>query len=398
MTQKYIDITSLDLTDCRVLIREDLNVPLDKASGRITNDEKIKRALPTIRYAIEKKARVIICSHLGRPALPAFDPALSLFPVAKALEAALQQPVPLIANFETEDIPTDPGSVALLENVRFLAGETNNSEELSQKMASLCDIFVMDAFASAHRAHASTTGVALYAPISCAGPLLLKEIEALASGLDNPKRPLLAIVGGAKVSTKVGLLENLLKRVDQLIVGGGIANTFLKAQGYEVGRSLVDTKWIDQAANFWQSLAAEQVTMPMPCDVVVGDRLAEHAISTVKRVEAVSKEDSIFDVGPKTAEQYGDLIAAAGTIIWNGPVGAFEFPPFSTGTAALAQAIAQSRAYSVAGGGDTIAALDQFGVKDKISYVSTAGGAFLEWLEGQSLPALEVLARRNKFQ
>lgn len=384
-------MVDLDLTNQRVLIREDLNVPIK--NGKILNQERILSALPTIEHAIKSKARVIILSHLGRPKEGDFDPELSLAPIALALSEQLKQKVELVADW-LDGVSVSPGQVVLCENVRFNLGENENDPALAKRMAALCDIFVMDAFATAHRAQASTYGVAEFAPIACAGPLLSAEIEALTLALQAPKRPLVAIVGGSKVSTKIQVLESLLDKVDQLIVGGGIANTFLKAEGYPIGRSLYEADWLTKAKQFWQKAKEKNVSIPLPVDVVVAKTLSAEAIAEVKSIKDVSDDDSIFDVGPKTAASYRDLLLHAKTIVWNGPVGVFEIEQFSHGTLALAKAIADSDAYSLAGGGDTIAALDQFSVADKISYVSTGGGAFLEFMEGRRLPGISILEKR----
>ncbi|CAN7949892.1 unnamed protein product [Ixodes hexagonus] len=383
----------MNLIHQRVLIREDLNVPME--AGKITNDERIIRALPTIERALEAKARVMVLSHLGRPEEGRYDAAFSLMPVAEALSKKLNRPVPLVKNW-LDGVNVEPGAVVLCENVRFNRGENENDPGLAKRMAKLCDVFVMDAFATAHRGQASTVGVVQYAPIACAGPLLVSEVKALSRALKNPKKPLVAIVGGSKVSTKIQLLENLLDKVDQLIVGGGIANTFLKAQGYSIGKSLCEDNWLETAKQFWKKAKEKNVSIPLPVDVVVAKELLKNAKPRVTSIEAIAENESIFDVGPKTREGYAKLMSQAGTIVWNGPVGVFETAAFSHGTHALAKAIAQSKAYSIAGGGDTLAALDKFDLTNQLS-ISTAGGAFLEFLEGKMLPAIEILTERAKY-
>ncbi len=389
----FLTMSELDLANKRVLIREDLNVPMK--DGKITNEERIERALPTIQQALKANARVMILSHLGRPEEGKFNAEFSLAPVATALSEKLKQKIPLISNW-LDGVDVKPGQAVLCENVRFNLGENDNDPELAKRMAKLCDIFVMDAFATAHRAQASTVGVAQYAPMVCAGPLLVEEVEALTKALQNPKRPLIAIVGGSKVSSKIQILESLLDKVDQLIVGGGIANTFLKAQGYKIGKSLYEPDWLETAKQFWQKAAKKNVSIPLPTDVIVANELSPQAKASVKTLDQVADNECIFDVGPATANSYRNLMMQAGTIIWNGPVGVFEIDQFSQGTHALADAIAASSAYSLAGGGDTIAALDKFGVAAQISYISTGGGAFLEFMEGRVLPGIAILEQRAK--
>ncbi len=389
MANTFLRMSDLDLNDKRVIIREDLNVPLQ--DGAITNDARIQRALPAIKKALAAGARVLLLSHLGRPTEGEFDQAFSLAPVAKALSDALGQAVPLVRDWFNGAVDIAPGQCVLAENVRFLPGESDNNTELAKQMAQQCDVFVMDAFATAHRAQASTVGIAQYAPVACAGPLLTEELDALAAALENPKRPLVAIVGGSKVSTKFQLLESLLDKVDQLIVGGGIANTFLKATGAPIGQSLFEADWVAKAQHILQKAQQQQTSIPLPTDVVVATEFSRDATAVVKPIDAVQEHDMILDIGPETAKHYAALMQKAGTIVWNGPVGVFEFPAFSEGTKTLAQAIANSPAFSIAGGGDTLAALDQFQVADKISYVSTGGGAFLEYLEGEPLPAVNAL-------
>lgn len=379
-------LQDLELRGQRVLIREDLNVPV--RDGKVTSDARIRAALPTIRLARDAGARVILMSHLGRPVEGEFDAAFSLQPVADHLSKLLDQPVRLVSDWRG-GIEVAEGEVVLLENVRFNPGEKKNSDELAQAYAALCDIFAMDAFGTAHRAQASTHGVARFAPIACAGPLLTAELEALELALSNPKRPLVAIVAGSKVSTKLTVLENLSVKVDQLIVGGGIANTFLAAAGTPVGKSLCEYELIPEA----QKLMAK-VSIPLPVDVVVASEFSETAEATTKEVAAVSADDMILDIGPETADQLAALLTSAGTIIWNGPVGVFEFDQFGHGTRTLAEAIAESDAFSIAGGGDTLAAVDKYGIADKVSYISTGGGAFLEYVEGKVLPAVAILEER----
>ena len=384
-----IRMSDLELSGKRVLIREDLNVPVD--DGKVTSDARIRASLPTIRAAQEAGAAVMLMSHLGRPTEGQPDEAFSLQPVAGRLSELLGRDVPLISDW-IDGVDVLPGDVVLLENVRFLDGEKACDEGLARKMASLCDVFVMDAFGTAHRAQASTYGVAEHAPVACAGPLLAAELEALGKALDNPARPLVAIVGGSKVSTKLDVLDALAGIVDCLIVGGGIANTFIAAAGHGVGKSLYEADMLDTA----RRLAAGgegRAEIPVPTDVVVAAEFA-NVEGTTKAVDVVSGEELILDIGPETAARFSEIIAGAGTVIWNGPVGVFEFEDFGAGTATLAEAIAASDAFSVAGGGDTLAAIDKYGVADRISYISTGGGAFLEFVEGKKLPAVEVLERR----
>jgi phosphoglycerate kinase len=382
-------MSDLDLSGKRVLIREDLNVPV--RDGIVTSDARIRASLPTIRKAQEAGAAVMLMSHLGRPTEGEPDDAFTLQPVAGRLSELLGHDVPLIRDW-IDGVDVQPGSVVLLENVRFLTGEKACDETLARKMAALCDVFVMDAFGTAHRAQASTYGVAEHAPVACAGPLLVAELDALGKALDNPARPLVAIVGGSKVSTKLDVLDALAEIVDCLIVGGGIANTFIAAAGHDVGNSLVEVDMLDTA----RELAAggeRRAQIPIPTDVVVAGEFA-NVEGTTKAVGAVSGQEMILDIGPETAARFCEIIAAAGTVIWNGPVGVFEFDNFGAGTKALAEAIAGSHAFSIAGGGDTLAAIDKYGVADRISYISTGGGAFLEFVEGKKLPAVEVLERR----
>ena len=384
-----VQMSDLALSGKRVLIREDLNVPVK--DGKVTSDARIRASLPTIRAAQEAGAAVMLMSHLGRPTEGQPDDAFSLQPVADRLSELLGRDVPLIRDW-IEGVDVSPGDVVLLENVRFLDGEKGCDDGLSRKMAALCDVFVMDAFGTAHRAQASTYGVAEHAPVACAGPLLAAELTALGKALGNPKRPLVAIVGGSKVSTKLDVLDALAGIVDCLIVGGGIANTFIAAAGHDVGKSLHEADMLDTA----RRLAAGgegRAEIPVPTDVVVAAEFA-NVEGTTKAVDAVSGDELILDIGPETAARFSEIIAGAGTVIWNGPVGVFEFDNFGAGTRALAEAIAASDAFSVAGGGDTLAAIDKYGVADRISYISTGGGAFLEFVEGKKLPAVEVLERR----
>ncbi len=387
-----LKMSDLELSERRVLIREDFNVPIH--NGQITEMTRIEKTIPTIRAALNANARVLLISHLGRPKEGQFDPQFSLAPVAQVLTNLLGQEVALIKDWLSAEIKIQPGQVALAENVRFLSGEETNDVQLAKRMANQCDIFVMDAFATAHRAQASTVGVAKYAPIACAGLLLMAELQALSAALEHPKKPLVAIVGGSKVSSKIKLLENLLNQVDCLIVGGGIANTFLAAEGYPVGKSLYEPGWLQQAKDLIKKAQRLQTNFPLPIDVVVAHEINEKAKAVVKPLDAVRLDDMILDIGPVTAHLYADQIADAGTIVWNGPLGVFEYAQFSEGTRALAKAITNSRAFSIAGGGDTLAALGQFGLSEKISYVSTGGGAFLEFLEGAQLPAVTILVKR----
>ncbi len=379
-----IKMSEVELAGTRVLVREDLNVPL--ADGKISSDVRIRAALPTIKAAQEANAAVMLMSHLGRPTEGEADASLSLQPIAAHLSSLLGVDVQLVIDW-IDGVKVVPGQVVLLENVRFLKGEKACDDGLSKKMAKLCDVFVMDAFGTAHRAQASTYGVAKHAPIACAGPLLSAELDALGKALDHPARPMVAIVGGSKVSTKLTVLDALSQIVDQLIVGGGIANTFIAAAGHEVGKSLYEADLLDQA----KALAAKT---PVPVDVVTGKEFSADAIAETKSVSEVAADDLILDIGPETAAQFAEILKTAGTIIWNGPVGVFEFDKFGGGTKALAEAIAESSAFSVAGGGDTLAAIDKYGVADRISYISTGGGAFLEFVEGKKLPAVAILEER----
>lgn len=388
-----IKMADLDLNGKRVLIREDLNVPVKE--GKVTSDARIRAALPTIKLALEKGAKVMVMSHLGRPTEGEYDEAFSLAPVVNYLNDALEQTVRLEKDY-LEGVDVADNEVVVFENVRFNAGEKKNDEALSKKLAALCDVYVMDAFGTAHRAQASTHGVGLFADVACAGPLLAAELDALGKALDNPARPLVAIVGGSKVSTKLTVLDSLSKVVDQLVTGGGIANTFIAAAGHSVGKSLFEADLIDEANKLSASAKANNGEIPVPTDVVVGNEFSESAVATLKDVNEVTDEDMIFDIGPDTANQLAKIIANAGTVVWNGPVGVFEFDQFGNGTRAIADAIANSSAFSIAGGGDTLAAIDKYGIADKVSYISTGGGAFLEFLEGKKLPAVAMLEERAK--
>lgn len=379
-------MADLDLAGKRVLIREDLNVPVK--DGAVTSDARIRAALPTVQAALAQGAKVILMSHLGRPVEGEFDAQFSLAPVAERLSELLGKPVTLVQDWRL-GVELHDGEVALIENVRFNPGEKANADELARAYAGLCEIFVMDAFGTAHRAQASTHGVAKFAPVACAGPLLEGELRALEQALSNPARPMVAIVGGSKVSTKLTVLETLSEKVDQLIVGGGIANTFLAASGKPVGKSLCEHDLIPAA----QALMAK-THIPIPEDVVTGKEFSEATAAQVKAADDVAEDDMIFDIGPAAAQQMATILQEAGTILWNGPVGVFEFEQFAAGTEALAQAIAQSNAFSLAGGGDTLAAIDKFAIADKVSYISTGGGAFLEYVEGKTLPAVAVLEER----
>lgn len=381
-------IADLDLSKKRVLLRLDLNVPIK--DGEVTSDERIKASLPSIEYALKHNAAVIILSHLGRPTPEVFEAEFSLEPVAKRLEQLLKKPVRFERDW-LDGVDVKPGEVVLAENVRFNAGETNNDSELAKRMAELGDVFVMDAFATAHRCEASTVGIVQYAKQACAGLLLMQEMDALKSIMDKPKRPLVAIVGGSKVSTKLKLLDALSKMVDVLIVGGGIANTFIAANGYSIGNSLYEADLLDEAERIQRYMANEKKILPLPADVVVAEKLSASVESYDESIEQVAEDEKIFDIGPETAKAYVKLIESAGTILWNGPVGAFEIDQFAHGTETIAKAIAKSKAFSVAGGGDTLAAIEKYGVVNDISYISTGGGAFLNYLEGKDLPAIAAL-------
>ena len=384
-------MADLDLAGRRVLIREDLNVPVK--DGQVTSDQRITAALPTIKLALESGAALMLMSHLGRPKEGVWTEEDSLAPVAKRLSELLGFDVPLIKDW-LDGVQVAPGKVVLLENCRMNIGEAKDDETLSKKYAALCDIFVMDAFGTAHRAQASTHGVIAQAKIACGGPLLMAELDALAKALQNPARPLIAIVAGSKVSTKLELLSNLVGKVDQLIVGGGIANTFIAAMGYNVGKSLCEHDLLDIAKKIMSDAKARGADIPIPTDVVVAPNFAADAPATIKQVNEVNSDDMILDIGPDTATRYAEMIKNAGSVIWNGPVGVFEFDAFGKGTEVLAKAIAQSDAFSIAGGGDTLAAVDKYGVEAGISYISTGGGAFLEFCEGKELPAVTALMKR----
>ena len=388
--KKMVD---LDLSGKRVLIRQDLNVPVK--DGKVTSDLRIQASIPTIEQALKAGASVMVMSHLGRPVEGEFDEASSLKPVAEQLSHLLGKPVRLEKNW-LKGINVKAGEVVLCENVRFNVGEKKNNDELGKKMAALCDIFVMDAFGTAHRAQASTHSVAKFAPVACAGPLLANELDALAKALNQPAKPLVAIVGGSKVSTKLTVLESLSTKVDQLIVGGGIANTFIAAAGFPVGKSLYEEDLLDEANRLMAAAKKAGSDIPVPVDVVCAKEFSDTAEATVKNVADVEADDLILDIGPETAKQYAQILKTAGTIVWNGPVGVFEIDQFANGTKAMSEAIAESSAFSIAGGGDTLAAIDKYNIKDKVSYTSTGGGAFLEFLEGKKLPAVAMLEDRNR--
>ena len=376
----------------RVFIRADLNVPLSP-EGEITEDTRVRASIPCIRMALDAGAAVMVTSHLGRPTEGEFKPEDSLAPVARRMSELLGREVPLVANW-VDGVTVAPGSVVLLENCRINKGEKKNNEELSRKMAALCDIFVHDAFGTAHRAEASTYGIAQFAPIACAGPLLAAEIDAISKALANPKRPLAAIVAGSKVSTKLTILKALASNVDQLIVGGGIANTFMLATGLNIGKSLAETDLVDEARAVIAAMKARGAEVPIPTDVVTAKTFAADAPAIVKAASAVEDDDLILDIGPETAARLAAQLKTAGTIVWNGPVGVFEFDAFAHGTETIARAIAESSAFSIAGGGDTLAAIAKYGIEQQVGYISTGGGAFLEILEGKTLPAFEILTRR----
>ncbi|GGZ29482.1 phosphoglycerate kinase [Shewanella chilikensis] len=387
-----IKMSELDLQGKRVLIREDLNVPV--ADGVVTSDARLRASLPTIKLALEKGAAVMVMSHLGRPTEGEYNEEFSLKPVVDYLAKALDCPVRLEKDY-LEGVEVAQGEVVVFENVRFNKGEKKNDEALSKQLAALCDVYVMDAFGTAHRAQASTHGVGMFAPIACAGPLLAAELDALGKAMDNPARPLVAIVGGSKVSTKLTVLESLSGIVDQLVVGGGIANTFIAAAGHPVGKSLYEADLIDEAKRLVANAQSGGGDIPVPTDVVVGKEFSPAAVATLKPVAEVADDEMIFDIGPDSAEALAAILQQAGTIVWNGPVGVFEFDQFGEGTKRIAQAIAESPAFSIAGGGDTLAAVDKYGIADKVSYISTGGGAFLEFLEGKELPAVAMLKARG---
>ncbi len=387
-----VRMSDLDLSGKRVLIRQDLNVPIE--NGQITSEQRITASVPTLKAALEQGAAVMVTSHLGRPKEGTWSEEDSLAPVAERLTALLGTKVELVRDW-VDGVDVKPGQIVLLENCRMNVGEAKDDETLSKKYAALCDVFVMDAFGTAHRAQASTHGVIKYAPVAAGGPLLMAELDALGKALDNPAKPLLAIVAGSKVSTKLELLSNLVGKVDQLIVGGGIANTFIAAAGYSVGKSLCEPDLIGTAQQIVADAKARGAEIPLPTDVVVAKQFLPDAPATVKRVDAVEADDLILDIGPDTAQAYAALIAKAGTVVWNGPVGVFEFDAFGKGTETLARAIAASPAFSIAGGGDTLAAVDKYGIAKDVSYISTGGGAFLEFLEGKTLPAVAALEARG---
>lgn len=387
-----IKMTDLDLSGKRVLIREDLNVPVK--DGKVTSDKRIRASMATIEYAMKAGAQVMLMSHLGRPTEGEPADEFSMQPVADYLSDTLGKDVKLVKDYLDNSPQLNNGDVVLLENVRFNPGEKKNDEALSKQYAALCDVYVMDAFGTAHRAQASTHGAGQFAPVACAGPLLAGELDALGKALDNPNRPMAAIVGGSKVSTKLTVLDALSKIVDQLIPGGGIANTFIAASGFNVGKSLYEEDLVPEAKRLMEAAKAKGGEIPVPTDVVVGKEFSESTEATVKKVEDVEDDDMIFDIGPETAARFAKMMESAGTVVWNGPVGVFEFDQFGEGTKVLGIAIAASNAFSIAGGGDTLAAVDKYGIADKVSYISTGGGAFLEFLEGKELPAVTMLEKR----
>lgn len=386
-----LKMTDMNLAGKRVLIREDLNVPVE--NGTVTSDARIRASLPTIQHAVDQGAKVMVMAHLGRPEEGCYAEEFSLRPVAERLASLLGYPVRLEKNW-LDGCDVANGEIVLCENVRFNKGEKKDDAALAKKIAALCDVYVMDAFGTAHRAEASTHGVAKFAPVACAGPLLASELDALATALKEPRRPLLAIVGGSKVSTKLTVLDSLSKVVDQLIVGGGIANTFIAATGFSVGKSLYEADLIGEAQRLLAAAQARGGEIPVPTDVVVAKEFSKDAVATVKKISEVAADEMILDIGPETAARYAELVKSAGTLVWNGPVGVFEIDQFGGGTKAVAEAIAQSDAYSLAGGGDTLAAIEKYGVEQGVSYTSTGGGAFLEFLEGKVLPAVAALEAR----
>ena len=388
----FIRLTELDLQNKRVFIRADLNVPQDDA-GNITDDTRIRASIPAIQFALGKGAAVMVTSHLGRPTEGEFKPEDSLAPIAKRMRELLGRDVPLLANW-VDGVEIAPGSVVLLENCRVNKGEKKNDDALAKKMAALCDVYANDAFGTAHRAEATTHGIAKYAAIACAGPLLAAELDALEAALKNPKRPMVAIVAGSKVSTKLTILKSLAGKVDQLVVGGGIANTFLLAKGLPIGKSLAEATLVDEANAIIDMMKERGAAVPIPVDVVCGKEFSATTPAVTKRAEDVTADDMIFDIGPATASTLAAIMKNAGTIVWNGPLGVFEFDQFGHGTETVARAIADSNAFSIAGGGDTLAAIAKYGISDKVSYISTGGGAFLEFLEGKVLPAVEILEQR----
>ncbi|MFT6067183.1 MAG: phosphoglycerate kinase [Methylophilaceae bacterium] len=395
---QFIKMTDLDLKGKRVFIRADLNVPV--SDGKVTSDARITASMPTIEYALKAGAKVMVTSHLGRPEEGVYSEENSLQPVADVMSEKLGQPVRLVKNWLSDDAPagsltTEDGQLILLENCRFNVGEKKNDDDLSKKYAALCDVFVMDAFGTAHRAQASTHGIAKYAPVACAGILLAQELEALTKALLNPARPMVAIVGGSKVSTKLTVLESLSEKVDQMIVGGGIANTFLKASDLEVGKSLCEDDLVPTASALIAKMAQRGAAVPIAKDVVCGKKFDANEVAVLKDATDVATDDMIFDIGPKTADEIAEIIMNAGTVVWNGPVGVFEFDQFGEGTKTIAKAIARTKAFTLAGGGDTVAAIQKYDIFDDVSYISTAGGAFLEFLEGKKLPAVEILESRS---
>lgn len=396
---QFIKMTDLDLKGKRVFIRADLNVPV--ADGKVTSDARITASMPTIEFALKAGAKVMVTSHLGRPEEGVYSEENSLQPVADVMSAKLGKPVRLVKNWLAPNAPADSltvedGQLILLENCRFNVGEKKNNDELAKKYAALCDVFVMDAFGTAHRAEASTHGIAKFAPVACAGILLTEELEALTKALLSPARPMVAIVGGSKVSTKLTVLESLSEKVDQLVVGGGIANTFLKASGKQIGKSLNEDELVPIAKALMEKMSNRGATIPVAEDVVCGKKFAADETAVLKNAADVAEDDMIFDIGPKSAQALADIIMKAGTVVWNGPVGVFEFDQFGEGTKTVANAIASTKAFTLAGGGDTIAAIQKYDMYDKVSYISTAGGAFLEFLEGKKLPAVEILEQRSQ--
>ncbi|MCO6426813.1 phosphoglycerate kinase [Nitrosomonas communis] len=389
-----IKLTDLDLKDKRVFIRADLNVPIK--DGKVTSDARITASMATIKYCLERGARVMVTSHLGRPEEGVWSEENSLKPVADNIAERLGKPVRLIRDWINDAVEVAQGELVVLENCRFNKGEKKNDDATAQSYAKLCDIFVMDAFGTAHRAEASTHGIAKYAPIACAGILLTEELDALTKALLNPARPMVAIVGGSKVSTKLTVLESLSEKVDQLVVGGGIANTFLKAAGKNIGKSLCEDDLVPTAKMLMDKMKQRNATIPIAVDVVIGKKFDANEPAVIKDADTVSNDDMIFDIGPKSAQELADIIMKAGTVVWNGPVGVFEFDQFGAGTHTIAKAIADTKAFTLAGGGDTIAAIQKYGIYDKVSYISTAGGAFLEFLEGKKLPAVEILELRAR--
>jgi phosphoglycerate kinase len=389
---KFLRMTDLDLKGKRVFIRADLNVPVK--DGKVTSDARITASMPTIEHAMKAGARVMVTSHLGRPTEGEWSEEVSLKPVAEVMSQKLGKPVRLIKDWVDGGFEVAEGEVVLLENCRVNKGEKKNDEQTARKYAALCDVFVMDAFGTAHRAEASTYGIAQYAPVACAGILVTEELEALDRALANPARPMVAIVGGSKVSTKLTVLEALSEKVDQLVVGGGIANTFLAATGKNVGKSLCEPDLIPTAQALMEKMAKRGASIPIAVDVVVGKQFSADEPAVLKGADQVADDDMIFDIGPKSAQALADIIMQAGTVVWNGPVGVFEFDQFGEGTKAIAKAIAETKAFTLAGGGDTIAAIQKYGIYDKVSYISTAGGAFLEYLEGKVLPAVDILEKR----